>query len=45
MWNDMNGLHVCVNAVMVNGSMINMEWLACMVHRRNGFEGIVYWEK
>jgi hypothetical protein len=22
----MNGLHVCVNAVIVNGSMLNVEW-------------------
>jgi hypothetical protein len=33
MWNDLNGLHVCVNAVMVNGSMVNVEWfewVTCM---------------
>ena len=26
MWNDLNGLHVCVNAVIVIGSMVNVEW-------------------
>jgi hypothetical protein len=29
MWNDLNGLHVCVNAVMVNGKC-GMIWMVYM---------------
>ena len=39
MWNDLNGLHVFVNAVMVNGSMVNVEWFewfTCMGELCNG---------
>ena len=35
----MNGLHVCVNAVIVIGSMVNVEWykwFTCMCEWCNG---------
>ena len=41
MWNEVNGLHVCVNAVMVNGSLVDddvewCEWFTCMGECCNG---------
>jgi hypothetical protein len=40
----MNGLHVCVNDVMVNGSMVNVEWFewfTCMCECCNGKCGMI----
>ena len=39
MWNNLNGLHVCVNAVMVEVELF--EWFTCMCECCNGKRGMI----
>ena len=39
MWNNLNSLHVCMNDVKVNSSMVNeelFEWFTCLCECCNG---------